>query len=138
MTMMFDTPDDIAFVRACSRKGALSLELKGMKKRGQTAYSIVKEVYGFRGTRTSVLEDITEFVEAWLRLRKLPPEDYEFATKATQVQVEYLKELGKFNQPHFEAIIANGEADGHITHEQRQNMSDLFYVSIVRQNAGNR
>ena len=140
MTMFFDTPEDIAFVRACSRQGALSLEIKGLKRSSgrQTAYSIVKQVYGFRGRRESVLADLTEYIEATLRLRKLTPDEYKKVLDATQAQIDYLTELNLLDQPHFESVIADGERIGAITHEFRQSMSDLFYVTIVRQNAGNR
>lgn len=137
---MIDTPDGIAFARACSRKGALSLEIAGMHRSSgrQTAYSIVKEVYGFRGNRKSVLADLTEYIEAELRLRKMTEDEYKFTVDETQRQVDYLTSLNKLDQPHFETAIAQGERLGYITHEQRQAMSDMFYVMIVRQNAGYR
>jgi hypothetical protein len=140
VSMIFDTPEGIAFVRACSRKGALELEIAGMHRSGrrQTAYSIVKQVYGFRGNRKSVLADLTEYVEATLRLRALPPDEYQKVLDATRHQIEYLQELGMLDQPHFEGLIADGERIGAITHEFRQSMSDLFYVAAVSQNAGNR
>ena len=133
---MIDTPDGIAFAKAAARRGALSLEIEtGLRKRGQTAYSIVKEVYGFRGSRESVLADLTEYIDAELRLRKLSEDEFKFITAETQRQVDHLTEIGKLDQPHFEYVIERGEAGGHITHDQRQAMSDLFYVSIVRSNA---
>jgi hypothetical protein len=137
---MIDTPDGIAFVQACSRKGALELEMQGMHRSGgrQTAYSIIKEVYGFRGNRQSVLEDLTEYIEAELRLRKLTEDEYKFTVEESQRQIDYLTEYHKLDQPHFETAIAQGEDMGYITHEQRQAMSDMFYVMIVRQNAGGR
>jgi hypothetical protein len=140
MTMMFDTPESIAFVRACSRKAALSLEIQGLKRSSgrQTAYSIVKEVYGFRGNRQSVLADLTEYIEATLRLRKLPEEDYNWAVTETQKIGDWLTERGKLSQPYFEGVIYDGEQRGDITHEQRQMLSDVFYCAIVSQNAGNR
>jgi hypothetical protein len=140
MSMTFDTPEGVSFVKACSRKGALALEIQGMHRSSgrQTAYSIVKEVYGFRGNRQSVLEDLTEYIECELRLRKLTEAEYTFTVEETQQQVDYLTELGKLDQPHFETAIAQGEDLGYITHDQRQAMSDMFYVMIVRQNAAGR
>lgn len=137
---MIDTPEGIQFVKACSRKGALSLEIQGMHRSGgrQTAYSIVKEVYGFRGNRKAVFEDLTEYIEAELRLRKMDELDYQWAATETQRQIDYLTEMEKLDQPHFEYVIENGEKSGAITHEQRQAMSDLFYVMIVRSNAAGR
>jgi hypothetical protein len=131
--MMFDTPDGIAFVRACSRKGALELEMKGMHRSSgrQTAYSIIKEVYGFRGNRKSVLEDLTEYIECEIRLKKMDELDYQWASTETQNLINHLTERGQLDQPHFERA-------GNITHEQRQAMSDLLYVMIVRSNARGR
>lgn len=138
--MIFDTPEGIAFVRACSRKGALELEIAGMTRSGgkQTAYSIIKQVYGFHGNRQSVLEDLTEYIEATLRLRALPSDEYKKVLEATQAQIDYLQDLGMLDQPHFEGVIAEGEHIGAISHEFRQSMSDLFYVAAVSQNADNR
>lgn len=140
MTMMFDTPEGIAFVKACSRKGALELELKGMHRSSgrQTAYSIIKEVYGFRGNRQSVLEDLTEYIEATLRLRKLPEPMFKGVVAETQRLIDWLTERNQLDQPHFENVIAQGERNGDMQHEQRQAMSDMFYVMIVRQNAAGR
>jgi len=137
---MIDTPEGIQFVKACSRKGALSLEIQGMHRSGkqQTAHSIVKEVYGFRGSRQSVLEDLTEYIEAELRLRKLPEPMFKGVVAETQRLIDWLTERGQLDQPHFESVIAAGEANGDMQHEQRQAMSDMFYVMIVRQNAGGR
>ena len=134
MSIVIDTPDGIAFAKAAARQGALSLEIKtGLKKRGQTTYSIVKEVYGFRGSRESVLEDLTEYVEAELRLRKIPDEVFERISKLTQELVDKLGE--RLTQVTFEDAIARAERADAINHNTRQAMSDLFYVMIVRQNA---
>jgi len=56
------TGNDIRFVYLAARKGALKLELVGLKKRGRTAYSICKEVYGLKGNRESVYEQMCELV----------------------------------------------------------------------------
>jgi len=131
---MIDTPDGIAFAKAAARAGALSLEIKtGLKKKGQTTYSIVKEVYGFRGSRESVLEDLNEYVEAELRLRKLPNDIFEMVSKMTQELVDKLGD--RLTQVTFEDQIARAERAEVIDHDVRQAMSDLFYVMIVRSNA---
>jgi len=131
---MIDTPDGIAFAKAAARAGALSLEIKtGLKKRGQTAYSIVKEVYGFRGSRESVLADINEYVEAELRLRHIPNDIFEMISKMTQELVDKLGD--RLTQATFEDQIYRAEQREIIDHDTRQAMSDLFYVMIVRQNA---
>lgn len=137
--MMFDTPEGVAFVKACARKAALSLEIStGLRKRGQTAYSIVKEVYGFRGNRQSVLEDLTEYIEATLRLRKLTEAQHKVVAAEVQRLIDWLTERDQLSQPNFEYVVEKAEKAGDIDHEQRQAMSDMFYVAIVQQNAGYR
>ena len=40
---------------------ALELELKGLKSRGRTAYSIIKSEFGFKGGRESVLSQFKDY-----------------------------------------------------------------------------
>lgn len=54
----------IEFFQAAAHKGALGLELHGMKRRGQSAYSICKQVYGFTGTRQKVYDLMCALVDA--------------------------------------------------------------------------
>lgn len=137
MTIMVDTPEGIAFVKALSRKGALSLEINTpLRKRGQTAYSIVKEVYGFRGSREAVLADLTEYIEAEIRLREMAEADYALVKDVTEKVIEKLGT--KLTQQSFEQFIYEGEVKGALSHGARQGASDLFYVMIVRQNAAGR
>ena len=136
MSIMIDTPDGMAFAKALARKGALSMEIEGLTRSSgrQTAYSIVKQVYGFRGNRSSVLADLTEYIEAELRIRKMADEDYAIVSKITE---DLIASLGdRLSQPAFEAWIYRAERSGAISHDVRQGASDLFYVMIVRQNAG--
>ena len=42
-------------VRMLTLKAALKLEIHGMKRHGRSAYSIIKEEYGFKGNKKSVL-----------------------------------------------------------------------------------
>ena len=134
--MMIDTPDGINFAKACSRKGALSLEIEGMHRSSgqQTAYSIVKEVYGFRGNRQSVLDDLSEYIECELRLREMSEEEYIMVKRVTEDVITHLGD--QLDQPRFEDFIARAERQEAISHAVRQGASDLFYVMIVRQNAG--
>jgi hypothetical protein len=53
--------ENIAMARACALKGALKLEVMGMSRRGQSAYSIVKQEFGFKGSKQKVLDQLTEF-----------------------------------------------------------------------------
>ena len=70
MSQMIDTPEGIAFFQMCARRGALSLELKGLKRRGRSAYSICKSVYGLQGNRQSVLTQMDAMIEAALKAKR--------------------------------------------------------------------
>lgn len=61
--IVINTPEGIAFVQLCSRRGALSLECKGLKRRGQSAYSICKQVYGLKGSKEKVLAQMDAMIE---------------------------------------------------------------------------
>ena len=67
--MIFQTPEDIAFFRLVARRGALRLEILGMHRRGQSAYSICKQVYGLKGSRQRVLDQIEALVEAAIKAK---------------------------------------------------------------------
>lgn len=55
--MVLDTPEMIQAFKLLQLKGALKLELAGMKMwRGQTAYSIIKELYGYKGSKQKVYD----------------------------------------------------------------------------------
>lgn len=54
------TGSGIKLYRFLARKQALALEMKGMKKRGESAYSICKKVYGFKGTKRQVFNQMEE------------------------------------------------------------------------------
>jgi len=50
--------------RILTLRSALKLECKGLKmSRGRSAYSIVKEEFGFRGSKVKVLAQLNEYVE---------------------------------------------------------------------------
>lgn len=61
-----DTPDSIAMFQLLARRGALHLECLGMKRRGRSAYSICKQVYGLKGSKQSVLAQLNAMVDAIL------------------------------------------------------------------------
>lgn len=58
------TPGGIAFFQLLARRGALQLEIKGLRRRGRSAYAICKEVYGLKGSRASVLAQLNARIEA--------------------------------------------------------------------------
>ena len=54
--------ENIAFARLIALKHMLHLEIKGMKRRGRSAYAIVKEETGFRGNRQRVYDQLEEYI----------------------------------------------------------------------------
>jgi hypothetical protein len=66
---VYDSPQQISLFRLKTLKGALKLEILGMKRNGRSVYSIVKEEYGFKGSKQKVLEQlelkIQEEEELW-------------------------------------------------------------------------
>lgn len=41
---------------------ALELEILGMKRHGRSAYSIIKEEFGFKGSKAKVLHQLKEYI----------------------------------------------------------------------------
>lgn len=55
--------DDIPLARLIVLKGALKLEILGMQRsRSPSAYMMVKEALGIRGSRESVLKQLEEYI----------------------------------------------------------------------------
>jgi len=63
MTTIIDTPEKIDAFRILTLKSALKLEIKGMKRRGRSVYSIVKEEFGFTGSKQKVYDQLCEYVD---------------------------------------------------------------------------
>ena len=63
MTTVLDTPEKIDMFDFISLRSALKLETIGMKRRGQSAYSIIKARYGFKGNKNSVLEQMEQIIK---------------------------------------------------------------------------
>jgi len=59
MDTTLTTPEQIARYRFATLRAALKLEIAGMKKRGDSAYAILK-AEGFTGTRAAVLHQLNE------------------------------------------------------------------------------
>jgi len=55
------TGHQIETARLLTLRQMLKLEIKGLKHRGASAYSILKKDYGYKGTRDSVLAQL----DAW-------------------------------------------------------------------------
>lgn len=62
-TIVLDTPEAIDRFRLVALKGALKMETLGMKRRGQSAYSIVKQEFGFKGNKASVLKQLEQKIK---------------------------------------------------------------------------
>lgn len=56
------TPDQIARYRLATLRAMLKLEIAGMKKRGPSAYAILKKE-GFTGTRAAILVELNNILE---------------------------------------------------------------------------
>ena len=52
------TPEDMATL-----KSALKLEIAGLKRRGRSVYSIIKEEFGLKGNKKTVLFDFENLIE---------------------------------------------------------------------------
>jgi len=50
--------DQIGLARLMTLKKMLKLEVRGMKRSGRSAYSIIKSEYGFRGNKQKVLDQL--------------------------------------------------------------------------------
>ena len=61
--IILDTPEKIDMFRFLSLRSALKLECLGMKRGGQTAYSIIKAEYGFKGDKKSVLQQMEQIIK---------------------------------------------------------------------------
>lgn len=56
------TGNQIDDARRLTLRAMLQLELKGLRRsRGPTAYAMLKSVYGYKGTRESVLAQLDEW-----------------------------------------------------------------------------
>ena len=61
--MIIDRPEHIELYRMITQRQALKLEIYGMKTRGRSAYSLIKEIYGLKGSKQKVLEQFTRIIE---------------------------------------------------------------------------
>ena len=60
---VIDQPNAIRHYRLLALRSALGLEILGTKKRGKSAYSIIKREFGFKGTREAVRTQLCELIE---------------------------------------------------------------------------
>lgn len=63
-TIIITGEADIRNARLMTLKGALKLEMAGMHRRGRSAYTILKQDFGYRGSRATVLAAVQRDVDA--------------------------------------------------------------------------
>lgn len=61
---VYDTPEAIDLFRMRALRGALKMEIHGMKRRGQSAYSMIKQEFGLKGNKQSVLDQFEKLIGA--------------------------------------------------------------------------
>tara|TARA_B100000427_G_scaffold171056_1_gene142215 strand:+ start:691 stop:912 length:222 start_codon:yes stop_codon:yes gene_type:complete len=60
--MIADTPEEIEFYRLRALRSALKLEILGMKRKGQSAYSIIKKEFNIKGSKRKVLNELNNII----------------------------------------------------------------------------
>jgi hypothetical protein len=62
-----DTPDKIEAFRLLALRGALKLECKGLRRKGQSVATLVKREFSLRGTNQQVLDQFEALLqERWI------------------------------------------------------------------------
>lgn len=141
MSIMIDTPDGIAFARAAARNAALKMELQGLGRRGQSAYSIAKDVYGLTGNRRAVSEQLDEYVQGTLAIRGWDQARFEKAGSIIdEAQHVLLQRLTpeQFTKDAIDAEVQRMFASGAITEDEGNDACLLLFVTVVKQWAGQR
>lgn len=59
---ILDNPEQIAAFRLLTLRSMLKLEILGMTRRGRSAYSIIKQESGLRGSKISVYNQLSALV----------------------------------------------------------------------------
>ena len=54
---------NVNFFRLLTLRSALELEIKGLKRHGRSAYSIIKEEFGFKGNKKKVYAQIDAHIQ---------------------------------------------------------------------------
>jgi len=62
-TLVLDTPQAIDGFRVRSLRSALKLEILGMSRRGVSAYRMVKDEFGFKGSKQKVLDQLLAYIK---------------------------------------------------------------------------
>ncbi len=67
--IVLETKDEIEFASLASIKGALKLEILGIKRRGRSAYSIAKQLYNLKGNKQKVYDQLQKMVDKALNMK---------------------------------------------------------------------
>ena len=67
---ILDRPSQIEGFRLLQLRGQLKLEMVGLKTRGRSAYSRIKEEFNIKGSRQSVLDQFQQIVKAHMQAYK--------------------------------------------------------------------
>ncbi len=59
---ILDNPEQIAAFRLLTLRSMLKLEILGMTRRGRSAYSIIKQESGLRGSKISVYNQLSALI----------------------------------------------------------------------------
>ncbi len=62
-TLVLDTPQAIDGFRVRALRSALKLEILGMSRRGVSAYRMVKDEFGFKGSKQKVLDQLLAYIK---------------------------------------------------------------------------
>jgi hypothetical protein len=65
MSVITNSENQVTQFRILALRHALNLEIMGMKKRGKSAYSILK-AEGFKGTKQEIFDQLSELRTQWL------------------------------------------------------------------------
>ena len=68
--MMITNPEDIELYSIMAKRTALVLEMRGLKKRGRSAYSLIKEEFGLKGNKQRVFEQLGKIIETIEKMRE--------------------------------------------------------------------
>tara|TARA_R100001244_G_scaffold132132_1_gene107234 strand:+ start:1431 stop:1640 length:210 start_codon:yes stop_codon:yes gene_type:complete len=62
-TIVLDTPQAIDGFRTRMLRSALKLEVLGMKRKGPSVYSIIKNEFRFKGSKQRVLDQLLAYIK---------------------------------------------------------------------------
>ena len=62
-TMVLDTAEQIAEFRLCTLHKMLKLEILGMTRTGRSAYAIIKQETGLKGSKQKVYNQLSGYLE---------------------------------------------------------------------------